>query len=301
MEVEIKHSFKYKNKNDTLKIVINSNDTPYDLKNILYNAFENLIPKSRINLYYIDPKSNNKVYLSIMNKPILTYPNFSSTSLIYANDNGINRKQPIADIIQYIFPLIYIVVIYYKRTSIKTFTQRMFMLMTAFHFCKKIIAKLILWKKIKDELPLHKLVKYCLLFWVMFGVICGTEIFRKSFKEPNVSGIRYLFIIGYFISEYYGFLFEINGNRIDMLSNVVYCPEYLLEMVGWICMFVFCQTWTLGIFVCGISILLINKGRVIKEEKEIMNSINDNISSYNKHTKNNYNKGKKWAIIPFVI
>ena len=289
MEVKVINTLFYPQKES--KIIITDNDTVYDIKKIILKS----LPKANLEINRLEFKLKNKltneiIDLSFLSKPIFSYKGFDENCEIYIIDSGYQINKSIGYIIQYGFPLFYVLYLYYNTNFTKKLTQRFTMIMSTTHFLIRIIEGIFIMKNKNNKTSISSLVLNCIFYWVFYSLICAYDIFNENYIEPNWSNIRYLFFISFFICEYLNFthLISYNNNNTNFgLFKFVYCPFYFFEVLGWISFLIFTETLTIFIFTLGIVFVLIHKSLKIKEEEE------------GKIT--NFNKSKKHAIIPFFI
>ena len=273
------------------KIIITDNDTVNDIKKIILKS----LPKTNLEINRLEFKLKNKltneiINLSSLSKPIFSYKGFDENCEIYIFDSGYQINKSISYIIQYGFPLFYVLYLNYNTNFTKNLTQRFTMIMSTTHFLIRIIEGIFIMKNKNNKTSISSLVLNCIFYWVFYSLICAYDIFNENYIEPNWSNIRYLFFISFFICEYFNFthLIYYNNNYTNFgLFKFVYCPFYFFEILGWICFLIFTETITIFIFTLGIVFILIQKSLKIKEEEE--------------GKIKNFNKSKKNAIIPFFI
>ena len=90
-------------------IIINDNDTVYDIKKIILKS----LPKTNLEINRLEFKLKNKktneiINLSFLSKPIFSYKGFDKNCEIYIYDSGYQINKSISYVIQYGFPFIFI-------------------------------------------------------------------------------------------------------------------------------------------------------------------------------------------------
>ena len=291
----------------TSKIIINDYDTVSDLKRIILRTLPRTYSINRLNLHYINPITNQTVTLSSLSKPLLSYPHFKEHTKVYLSDSGIQINSVLCNLIQYLFPLIHIIMLYYNESlHPKLLTQRLCMLMSTTHFVKKIMQSLFVKNNnvnYKNTESLNNLILKCIFYWVLYAIVCGYEIFNNKYTEPDWSAMRYVFSVIFFICEYFNFVYSImhmTNKKTGIMFKYVYCPFNLFEVLSWVSFTIFSGSISLLVFTCGISYKLITDSIGVKEEEELKykKSQNENNKQYRCY---NVIQDRKFAIIPYLL
>lgn len=319
MEIQIINQITGNNSKNSLptafKVIINDYDTVNDLKRVIIRTLRLKYSINRINLHYNNPITNQVIQLSTSFKPLVSYPLFKEKIKVYVTDSGYQIKKTTSRIIQYLFPLVHIILLYYKEDlQPKNLTQRLCMMMSTTHFLKNILQNLFV-KNYNmsngDTDSISNLIIKCVFYWILYAIVCGHEIFNKEYSEPDWSTMRYAFVIGFFLCEYFNFVLSImysNNKKNSFFFKFLICPFYFFEMLSWICFTIFTGSITLIIFTFGISFKLIQDSLAIKEEEDLKKrgtASSQQKGGYQYDNKNSFSyqneSPKKYAIIPFIL
>ena len=273
-------------------IIINDQDTIYDIKNIIYKS----LPKNqnfefnRLQFQLYNTLTGEIIDLSSLSNTIFSYNNFNKFCEIHISDSGYQINKSIGYIIQYSFPLFYFLYLYNNTDFKQNLTQRFTMIMSTIHFLVRIFEGVFIMKNKNNTISISNLFLNCIFYWLFYSIICGKDIFNEKYIEPNWSNIRYIFFIFFFFCEYMNFIYLVyfnNNNTNFGMFKYVYCPFYFFEVLTWVCFLIFIETLSLFIFTLGIVYSLIHKSIKIKEKE--------------KGKMKDLNKPQKNAIIPFFI
>ena len=336
MSVLIK-AVNYEEKDEKLNITISENDRIIDVRKNIHkkSVYFSKMSYNRIGFFVFVPKkslieyekaqknisrkvirSENNVFdlkenypekMKLSNKNDLkifeSYPYISQNSekiILYYYDLGIQINTPLANIIEYSFPIIILIFYMFKYNNIKLNNIQIWtIIMIIFHYFKRVFESIFIHIQI-NTMELKMFLIECLYYIIYFGLFTQKYIFTIEKDLDNKA--KYIFILLFFISEINNYHCHIilrkirleNKNKREIpkgnIFGYVYCANYFWEICSWIFISLFSSIKSIYFFTLIGSIVM---SLWALEKKNF----------YNKMLLKNHDKIKsdKMAIIPFII
>ena len=218
-------------------LYINSNDTVYDIKNIICSS---LYPYSKItasgtNLFYIDKKTNNRKYMFSPYRSILSYQGIFQTKELYIEEAGFQLDSIFAILLENILPMITIYKMYNNEERYTKLTIHKYLFFLIFvYFLSRLFINLKFQNN--EKYQLSKLILNTIIYWVFFSVFCGKSIFDDDLGEINIYG--YFFSMTFLFCQFFclKLVKEYKDNQLkNIIFNYVKYPFYLIDCFIWIC------------------------------------------------------------------
>ena len=217
-------------------LYINSDDTVYDIKNIICSSLYPFfgIKASGTSLFYIDEKTNQRNYMLSPYRTILSYNGIFQARELYIEESGYQLDSILAILLENLLPIITIYYLYNNEDNYtKLSIHKYLFFLTSIYFISRLFINL---KFIKDgKYQLSKLIINTLLYWLFFSVFCGNSIFDDDLGEMNI--YSYFLIIVFLFCEYLCIILvkEYKDNRLrNIIFNYVKYPFYLMDCFIWI-------------------------------------------------------------------
>ena len=218
-------------------LYINSNDTVYDIKNIICSS---LYPYSKItasgtNLFYIDKKTNNRKYMFSPYRSILSYQGIFQTKELYIEEAGFQLDSIFAILLENILPMITIYKMYNNEERYTKLTIHKYLFFLIFvYFLSRLFINLKFQNN--EKYQLSKLIINTIIYWIFFSVFCGKSIFDDDLSEINIYG--YFFSMTFLFCQFFclKLVKEYKDNQLkNIIFNYVKYPFYLIDCLIWIC------------------------------------------------------------------
>ena len=267
--MDIKVTSLLKSHSASTSITIKSFDTNFplrELKKLIIQQFNIKLPYSRIGLSYLPvPGVKDKLSMSEDKRPVKSYDLFCESSEVFIKDIGPQISYRLTYVIEYLGPLIIPFLYYYRLTKIPNHeiatTQTICLIMSTFHYLKRILESLFLHIFSRDTMPLFNLFKNCLYYWGLYGVFCGYFLWNPNYHEKQFFKFgRYIFIPFFISAEVKNLKCHIiqmenkmkNGGNKNILTGegfeLVTCANYFWEILSWFCFSMFCFHWAFFLF-----------------------------------------------------
>lgn len=269
MELNIVNERK-QDKEEGRTIISNVNDKVIDLKNMVKNSLSLSLSTDRMALYYKNPATNEKIFLSNNERKLGDYGVYDKTKILY-KDLGPQIGWRTVYIIEYIGPLLMIAYFFFHFGPSQTnTTQRFAFIMSTFHYLKRIVESIYVHDFSKSTMPMKNLLTNCLYYWVLYGVVCGYTLYNPNYVEDSPrSFVRYLIAFLFFSSEIKNLkchlilkkLKENNRGEKGIPQGegfeYVSCANYFWEFIAWLCFSIFVNLWSFYLFtLCGFLIMM---------------------------------------------
>ena len=223
--------------NDTkLVIYINSNDTVYDIKNLICSSqyLNTKIKASNTNLYYINKELNQKNYMLSPYRTILSYKGIVQTRELFIEEAGFQLDSILAILLENLLPIMTADYLYKKEDQYTKLTIHKFVLFLIFvYFISRLFINLKYYNK--EKYPLPKLIINTIIYWIFFSIVCGCSIFDDDLGEMNLYSYFFTFI--FLLSEilYLKLLREHKNNTLrNVIFDYVKYPFYMMDCFIWI-------------------------------------------------------------------
>ena len=296
--------------NNTQSVLfINSNDTVYDIKNIICSSLFHYtqITASGTNLFYIDKKTGNRNYMFSPYRTILSYKGIFQTKELYIEKAGYQLDYIFAILLENLLPL---TTIYCKYNNEENYTKLaihkyLFFLILIYFLCRLFI-------KLKfqqnEKYQLSKLVINSIIYWIFFAIFCGKSIFDDEFNEINIWGYFFsmIFLFCHFLNI--KLVKEYKDNQLkNIIFNYVKYPFYLIDCLIWICFMFIIYNNIIFYFTIVKVIYNIHLAfeQYIEERSTKRNTINMNgyyqNNNMNKDFKNQMKNVNQKIIFPFIL
>lgn len=268
MDIKVTSLLNKKSPTTTILKSYNMNNSLRELKLKIIEEFNIKLPYTKIGISYSSsssPNTKDKLQMSQDTRLIKHYDNFSKDSELFITDIGIQISTKFSYTLIYIIPLLLPFIYYYfllhKRNYQIKQTQTLCLFMSTFHYGKRLIECLFIHIFSRDTMSLNDLIKKCIYYWGVYGVICGYCIWNVKYKERSLFvSVRYLFIILFFSAEIKNMKCHLlqreskvkNKGRKGMLKGegfeLVTCANYFWEILSWLCFSVFVFHWSVFVF-----------------------------------------------------
>jgi hypothetical protein len=223
--------------NNTKSILyINSNDTVYDIKNIICSSLFPYINvnASETNLYYIDKKTNNRYYMLSPYRTILSYTGIFQSGELFIEKSGFQLNYIFAILLENLLPLITIYYLYNNEDNYTKLNSHKYIFFLIFvYFLGRLFINLKCYNDTKYQFS--KLIINTIIYWLFFSVVCGYSIFDDELGEMNI--YSYFFAIIFLFCEFL-YLRLVNEYKDNDLKNIIYkyvkYPFYLIDCFIWI-------------------------------------------------------------------
>lgn len=298
MEIKIINEIVKKDKTEFITLC-NYTDKVSDLKLVIRKVTGIKIHEDRLGVFFID-SSNKKILLSNPKKTLADY-GLNNNTTILIKDLGPQIGWRFTYIVEYLGPLL-LTIFFFVKLGLKQAnpTQILGLIMSTFHFGKRIIESIFVHKFSNNTMPLKNLFINCIYYWIIFGVICNYTLFDVNYEEPSFNPfIRYIFALLFFTCEIKNLkchliLMELkdknkgekgipNGGGFEFVS----CANYFWEFLSWTFFSMFVNSIPFYMFTTfG---FLIMKNWAVKKHNEYLKNFPDR-----------YPLNRK-AIIPFLI
>lgn len=243
---------KQKNATKPFKLEIDRQMTVKELKKkIMKTAYVNL-PYNRIGLSYTTDENSEKKTLTEDEAALYELDNFPESTFLYVKDYGPQISYRLVYIIEYLGPLLIFLLYFIKAFDRLTKTQQFCMVMSSFHYGKRLCESIFLHEFSHNTMPLYNLFKNCAYYWGYYGVICGFCLFREGYTEPTwFPVLRYFFIFLFFSAEVKNLKCHIILKELKTVNKgkkgipdgegfeLVSCANYFWEIISWFCFSVF--------------------------------------------------------------
>lgn len=225
------------------------------------------IIRSENNTFDIKGKYPEKMKLSTKNdfKIFESYPyiinNFKNITLYYY-DLGIQINTHLANIIEYLAPIIILFIyiikfLYFDNNKKLNKIQIWTIIMIIFHYLKRVLESIFVHIQI-NTMELKMFLIECLYYIIYFGLFSQKQIFKIEKDLDN--NLKYYYILFFFISEINNYHCHIilrkirlqnNNNREIPKGNIfslIYCANYFWEICSWIFISLFCSLKSIYVF-----------------------------------------------------
>ena len=217
-------------------LYINSDDTVYDIKNIICSSLFPFfgIKASGTSLFFIDKRTNQRNYMLSPYRTILSYNGIFQSRELYIEESGYQLDSISAILLENLLPIITIYYLYNKEDNYtKLSIHKYLFFLTSIYFISRLFINL---KFIRDgKYQLSKLIINTLLYWLFFSVFCGNSIFDDDLGEMNI--YSYFLIIVFLFCEYLciRLVKEYKDNKLrNIIFNYVKYPFYMMDCFIWI-------------------------------------------------------------------
>jgi very-long-chain enoyl-CoA reductase len=295
MEITIVNTLN-KKKEDPKQIIVNENDIVGDLKRMIKKVLNLNLPENRIGLHYI--VNDKKFNLSYDSKPLSEFEGFKDKTTVYFKDLGPQVGFTFTYVTEYAGPL-FIFLIYFICGPKTNLTQKIALVMSTFHYLKRILESLFVHIFSHGTMPLTNIFKNCAHYWILYGVMCGWFLFDEKYQPPFPFYVRYPFVALFFFAEFKNFKCHLllrdlkltnsgkkgipNGEGFQFVS----CANYSWEVLSWISFSMF--VGNISCFIFTIVGFLQMTDWAFKKHREYKKTFGDK-----------YPKNRK-AIIPFIL
>ena len=222
--------------NKELFLFINSNDTVYDVKNLICSSQysnQRIFP-SGINLYYKDKISNKINYMLSPYRTIFSYNGIIQTRELFIEETGFQLDSILAILLENILPIITIYYLYNKEEQYtKLIIHKLIVFLTFVYFICRFFINLKYNNKGKYQLS--KLILNIITYWIFFSLFCGYSIFDDELGEMNIYSYFFGFIC--LFSEFLS-LKLLKEYKYNILRNIIFdyvkYPFYLMDCFVWL-------------------------------------------------------------------
>ena len=294
---------------------VDINKTVKEFKELIYEKLNlsSQLSRGRLGIMLSIKKDGKEIrtFLSDDYKQLLFYDRVSDpNALFYVKDIGPQINYRLVYILEYLGPLLFTLLFFIRYTFIfkknnpdKNFQTHviLYFFMAFFHYTKRIAESLFVHIFSRSTMPLTNLVKNCVYYWGIFGILCGYTLFNPYGKDITFLKFpRYLMIAFFFSAEMYNLKTHIILRDIKIKGKgkkympprtdgfeLVTCANYMYEFFAWVCF----SAFSLNIFVIFFTIcgFLQMKQWALKKHAEMRNNYGD---KYPKHI---------FAFIPYFI